>query len=467
MQSTHGGLPCDQIFRIPADGSGAPTRISSGEGRTTCSYFTYPEGDRILYSTTALASPECPPSPDFSMGYVWALYDSYEIVSVAPDGSDLVRLTDQPGYDAEATICPVDGTVIFTSDRDGDLELYTMRPDGTEVKRLTHTPGYDGGAFFSPDCSKIVWRASRPEGKELEDYQQLLAEGLIRPNKLEIWVADRDGSNARQITFLDAASFAPSFFPSGDRVIFSSNHGSAGPREFDLWAVDVDGTDLEQITFTAGVRRLPPVLAGRHAPGLRLEPPPPQGGGDQHLRRPLGGRAVGARSARGRAEDRAPDRFMADVAWLADDAREGRGIETRGLVEARDWIARRFEALGLEPAGEEPTAADLVPALRGAGVGRGAARDGARDRRRAGGGRPARAGRVLRLRRGRGRGGGGRLRHRRPGAGGRRLRRPRRHRQDRRGAPVHPRELRRRRPPALQPAPLEGVHRPRARRGGR
>jgi len=361
LQSTHGGLPCDQIFRVPADGSGDLTRISSGEGRTTCSYFTYPEGDRILYSTTALVSPECPPPPDFSKGYVWALYDSYEIVSVAPDGSDLVRLTDQKGYDAEATICPVDGTVIFTSDRDGDLELYTMRPDGTDVQRLTHTPGYDGGAFFSADCSKIVWRASRPEGQELEEYQRLLGEGLIRPNKLEIWVADRDGSNARQITFLDAASFAPSFFPSGDRVIFSSNHGSAGPREFDLWAVDVDGTDLEQITFTPEFDGFPLFSPD----GTRLV-----FASNRHHRKagetnifvarwvdgpaPVGRSEDGSEEGVGeQAPDRAPDRFMADVAWLADDAREGRGIETRGLVEARDWIAHRFEALGLEPAGEE------------------------------------------------------------------------------------------------------------------
>ncbi len=351
MQSTLGTLPCDQIFTIPADGTGKPTRISSGEGRTTCSYFTYPKPERILYSTTALSSPACPPSPDLSQGYVWAVYDSYEIVSVAPDGSDLRRLTDQPGYDAEATICPVDGTVIFTSDRDGDLELYTMRPDGTDVKRLTHTPGYDGGAFFSPDCSKIVWRASRPEGKELEDYQRLLAQGLIRPNKLEIWVSDRDGSNPQQITFLDAASFAPSFYPSGVRVIFSSNHGSAGPREFDLWAVDTDGTGLEQITFTPEFDGFPLFSPD----GTRLV-----FASNRHHRKPGETNIFVARWVDGPkaaaeeegAPDRAPDRLMADVAWLADDARQGRGLGTEGLLEARDWIARRFEALGLEPAGE-------------------------------------------------------------------------------------------------------------------
>lgn len=347
LQATRGEYACDQIFRVPSDGSGEMTLVSSGKGRTTCAYFTYPDGERILYSTTDLSSPECPPTPDFSKGYVWALYDSYEIVSTLPDGSDPVRLTDQPGYDAEATICPVDGTVIFTSDRDGDLELYTMRPDGSEVKRLTHTPGYDGGAFFSPDCSKIVWRASRPEGKALEDYRQLLSEGLIRPTKLEIWVADRDGSNARQITYLDAASFAPSFFPSGDRVIFSSNHGSGSPREFDLWAIDIDGSDLERITYTPEFDGFPLFSPD----GTRLV-----FASNRHNDKPGETNIFVARwveGAKAGLPGRAEDRYVADVSWLAADAREGRGIGTQGLVEARDWLAERFREIGLEPAGED------------------------------------------------------------------------------------------------------------------
>ncbi|MGD2115176.1 MAG: M28 family peptidase, partial [Acidobacteriota bacterium] len=363
LQSTHGDLGCDHIFRVPADGSGAMEMVSSGEGRTTCAYFTYPDGERILYSTTAFGSPECPPPPDFSRGYVWALYDSFEIVSAKPDGSDLVRLTDVEGYDAEATVCPVDGTVIFTSVRDGDLELYTMQPDPSpeggpdrfKVKRLTHTPGYDGGAFFSPDCSKIVWRASRPEGKALEDYRRLLAEGLIRPNELEIWVADRDGSNARQITYLESASFAPSFFPSGDRIIFSSNHAAESPREFDLWAIDVDGTDLERITYTPEFDGFPLFSPD----GTRLV-----FASNRHHARPgetniFVARWVddpaGAPGGTDAGEARAPDRYLADVAWLADDAREGRGIGTYGLMQARDWLAERFEEIGLEPAGEDGT----------------------------------------------------------------------------------------------------------------
>ncbi len=365
LQSTHGEYACDQIFRVAADGSGPMRLVSTGKGRTTCSYFTYPKGERILYATTHLDSPDCPPSPDYSQGYVWALYPGYDIVSVRPDGSDLVRLTDTPGYDAEATVCPVDGSVIFTSVRDGDLDLYRMDPDGSNVRRLTNTPGYDGGAFFSPDCSKIVWRASRPEGEELEDYRRLLAQGLIRPKKLDLWVANADGSEAHRVTYLGVASFAPAWFPSGDRLIFSSNYGDPQGREFDLWAINVNGTGLERLTYTPEFDGFPlfspdgkrlVFASNRHheKPGetnifvARWVDAPPSG------------EAAGSGTATGEAaapalpdELLAPDRYLADVAWLADDARDGRGVGTPGIVAARDWLVRRFRALGLEPAGED------------------------------------------------------------------------------------------------------------------
>src|SRR5688572_23181810 len=182
---------CDRIYRMPVD---VPARvaISSGKGATTCAHF-FPSGE-LLYSSTQLAGDACPPRPDMKQGYVWALYDSYDIFKVDAQGGNQRRLTSQQGYDAEATVCGRDGSIIFTSTRDGDLELYRMDADGKNVKRLTREPGYDGGAFFNSDCSKIVWRASRPRsGNELDDFRGLLAKGLVRPSKLEIWTADADG----------------------------------------------------------------------------------------------------------------------------------------------------------------------------------------------------------------------------------------------------------------------------------
>jgi Tol biopolymer transport system component len=249
FQSTRDGAGCDQIYVMDADG-GNPVRLSNGQGKCTCSYF-FPDGQRILYASTHLASPACPPRPDYSKGYVWRLDDGFEIFTARADGTGVERLTDHPGYDAEATVSPDGRTIVFTSRRDGDLDLYTMAPDGSGVRRITHAPGYDGGAFFSPDGTRLVWRASRPKTEaELAAYQDLLATSSIRPMALELYVAAADGSGARQVTSNGAANFGPYFFPDGRRIIFSSNLGSPGSREFDLWMIADDGTGLERVTFT-------------------------------------------------------------------------------------------------------------------------------------------------------------------------------------------------------------------------
>ena len=257
IYQAHEGEGCDQIYvRDAKTADSKPQLVSTGKGATTCAYFL-PGDKEIIYASTHLAGDACPPKADQSQGYVWAIYDSYDIFRANADGTNLRQLTKTPGYDAEGTICAKDGSIIFTSVRDKDLELYRMDADGKNVKRLTRTPGYDGGAFFSPDCSKIVWRASRPTGDALKDYQGLLAKGLVRPTKLELFVANADGSNAKQVTDLSAAAFGPFFYPSGERIIFSSNTGDPKGREFDLWAINVDGTGLERITHATGFDGFP------------------------------------------------------------------------------------------------------------------------------------------------------------------------------------------------------------------
>lgn len=256
MQSTREGAACDRIWRID-DVLGTPkfAQCSSGKGRTTCAYFT-PGDQKILYASTHQAGSDCPPTPDHSKGYVWPLYPTYDIYLANRDGSSPTPLIAGPGYDAEATVCK-NGAILFTSTRDGDLDLYVSDASGKNVKRLTDEPGYDGGAFFSADCSQIVWRASRPEGAALEDYRALLAENLVRPSKLEIYVMNADGTGKRRITNLGAAAFAPSFFPDGTRVIFASNHEDPKGRNFDLYAVGVDGKGLEKITSYDGFDGFP------------------------------------------------------------------------------------------------------------------------------------------------------------------------------------------------------------------
>ena len=247
FQSTRAGHECDQIYTMNVDGSDVRP-VSTGDGRTTCSYF-FPGDNRILYSSTHLGSKQCPPKPDFSKGYVWAVYDTFDIFTARPDGSDLQQLTKTPGYDAETTISRT-GKLAFTSKRDGDLDIYTMDANGRNVKRLTNELGYDGGPFWSYDGKQIVYRAYHPQTeKEKSDYVTLLKQNLIRPTVLDIWVMDADGSNKRQVTHLNKASFAPYFFPDGKRIIFASNYANPKGRDFDLYMIKTDGTGLERLTF--------------------------------------------------------------------------------------------------------------------------------------------------------------------------------------------------------------------------
>ncbi len=246
---------CDQQYELDLD-TGNTTRLSSGRGRTTCGYYTWPEGGEILYATTEATDVACPPPPDHSQGYVWPLYSSFEIVTHGAGGDPRVLAPFPDAYDAEATVCMADGRIVFTSTRDGDLELYTMNADGSDVQRITHTPGYDGGAFFTPDCTALVWRASRPEGEQLREYQQLLDEGLVRPGQLELYRANPDGTGVVQLTDNGAANFGPYPMPGNAGIIFASNVGGSG-REFDLWTVPWQGGEIERISYTKGFDGFP------------------------------------------------------------------------------------------------------------------------------------------------------------------------------------------------------------------
>jgi Tol biopolymer transport system component len=245
FQSTRDGRSCDQQYVVRVDGSGL-RRVSTGTGKTTCGYF-FDRDRKILFSSTHAADTACPPRPDPSRGYVWRL-DPFDIYTSNADGSQLRRLTSYGVYTAEATVSPDGRTIVFTSLKDGDLDIYTMNVDGTNVRRLTTTPGYDGGPFFSPDGRRIVYRAWHPTDSALVQYHSLLAQRLVRPNRMELWVMNADGSGQRQITRLGGANFAPFFAPDGRRIVFSSNHKNPRSRNFDLYLVNLDGSGLEQVT---------------------------------------------------------------------------------------------------------------------------------------------------------------------------------------------------------------------------
>ena len=250
------GLNCDQVFYMSVDGTDLsdgkkPAMISTGQGRTTCSFFL-PGNKTILYASTHLGGKDCPPEPERKPGgkYLWPVYDTYDIFVSDLKGKVIKQLTNTPGYDAEATISPKKDKIVFTSTRNGDLDLYVMDIDGKNVKQITNEMGYDGGAFFSPDGKKIVFRASRfKTDEQKKEYVDYLKQGLVAPTAMEIFTCNVDGTELKQITSLGKANWAPFYLPSGKKIIFSSNHKGTRGFEFNLYSINEDGSGLEQITY--------------------------------------------------------------------------------------------------------------------------------------------------------------------------------------------------------------------------
>ncbi|NNF20556.1 MAG: hypothetical protein HKN67_01335 [Saprospiraceae bacterium] len=249
------GTNCDQIYYInisdQLDSTEIAPLLSTGKGRTTCSYFM-PGDKSIIYASTHLGGDDCPPVPERRSDgkYVWPIFETFDIFIADMNGNIIQQVTDTPGYDAEATVSPKGDKVVFTSMRSGDLELYTCDIDGSNVKQVTSELGYDGGAFFSPDGSKLIFRSSRPKtDDEISIYKGLLEEGLVQPTEMELYVCNVDGSDMTKITDLGNANWAPFFHPSGKKIIFSSNHHAERGFPFNLFMINLDGSGLEQITF--------------------------------------------------------------------------------------------------------------------------------------------------------------------------------------------------------------------------
>ncbi|MGH9673438.1 MAG: TolB family protein [Bryobacteraceae bacterium] len=251
FQSTRDNLQCDQIFVMNSDGSNT-RMVSTGKGRTTCGFFL-PDNKHILYASTHEGGDACPPAPDRSRGYVWAVYASYDIYLATAEGKIVRKLTNEAGYDAEATVNFKTGRIVYTSMSSGDLDLWTMKTDGSDKRRITTGLGYDGGAFFSRDGRQLVWRAHRPGTPEtVEGYKKLLSENLTTPMKMEIFTASADGKNAKQVTDFGCASFAPVFTPDGKKILFASNKHNCDGRRFELFLMNADRSGLEQMTNFGG-----------------------------------------------------------------------------------------------------------------------------------------------------------------------------------------------------------------------
>ncbi len=350
MQVTNpsAGILCDQIFlynlRKQPHSSENLQMISTGKGRTTCSYFL-PDGQHILYASTHSKYDSCPPPvavrPDGK--YLWAIYPDYDIYIADLKGNIVKQLTNTPGYDAEAVVSPDGKKIVFTSIRSGDLELWTMNIDGTDQRQITNGLGYDGGAFFSHDSKKLVFRASRPRTeKEIYEYTELLKENLVAPVAMEIYTCNVDGTCLKQITHLGKANWAPFFHPSDNKIIFSSNYHSTKGYDFQLYMIDTAGENLRQITWESNFNAFP-------------------------MFSPDGKRLVFS-SNRQQGAPRETNVFIADwvdpdeaesaqienikkhINFLADDKLQGRLAGSEGAKEAASYIKKIFVSLRLKPA---------------------------------------------------------------------------------------------------------------------
>ena len=248
FQSTRDSFSCDQQYILDL-ATGDLRLVSTGKGRTTCGYF-FPGDSLVVFASTHHYSPGCPPPPDHSKGYSWRVAPEYDLFIARSDGSGLRQLTHTPGYDAEATVSPRGDRMVFTSVRDGDLDLYSMNLQDSSITRLTNETGYDGGAFYSWDGTMIVYRALHyADTLAATAYRALLREHLVRPSHMELFVMAADGSGKRQITNNGAANFGPFFLPDNKRIIFASNMADPRGRNFDLFLIGVDGSGLERVTY--------------------------------------------------------------------------------------------------------------------------------------------------------------------------------------------------------------------------
>lgn len=260
--SVKDGVPCDQIFygKLPKKGEAFQYKLlSTGKGRTTCAFFTK-DNTRIVYASTHEGSEACPPAPDrakYGNKYIWAVYSDFDIYMAGLDGKIVKKLTTTKGYDAEATLSPDGKKMLFTSLRNGDLDLYIMELKSGAVKQITNTLGYDGGAWFSADGKQIIWRASRPKTEaEVNEYKDLLKENLVAPTKMEVFTANADGSNVKQITSLGQANWAPNFLKDG-RIIFCSNHEYSRGFPFNMYTINADGSSMKKISHDKGFDAFP------------------------------------------------------------------------------------------------------------------------------------------------------------------------------------------------------------------
>ena len=263
------GIPFDypfyQIYLQPFDPDHPriiePTRVSTGRGRTTCSWFS-PDGQHLLFASShldpqldqteaaAIAQAEEDARSGRRRRYQWDFDPQMDlfVADIKGDGG-LRQLTDTAGYDAECSFSADGKRLLFVSDRDGDPDIYVAAADGSDVRQLTDQPGYDGGPFFSPDDNWIAYRTDRLEA-----------------DLLQIHVMRADGASDTAITSGRGVHWAPYWHPTRPWLIWTgADHSDPTARpNYDLWLA-------RYVADENGFRAGPPLRMTDH-PGADVLP---------------------------------------------------------------------------------------------------------------------------------------------------------------------------------------------------
>jgi Tol biopolymer transport system component len=340
------GANCDQIYLLQLNKKKYATSdlklLSTGQGRTTCSFFM-PDGKHILYASTHKGDKACPPKPEPRKDgkYLWPIYADFDIFVADLNGKITKQLTNSPGYDAEAVVSPDGKYIVFTSTRSGDLELWRMDIDGKNMKQLTSGLGYDGGAFFSHDSKKLVFRSSRPKTpEEIKEYKELLAQNLVAPTNMEIYTMNIDGTDMKQITHLGKANWSPYFHPSDKKILFSSNHHSTKGYDFQIYSIDIDGKNLRQITHESEFNAFPMFSPD----GKKLVFSSNRDGSTPHETNVFIADWIDTDPA----EIVNTDDLKSSISYLASDELQGRLTGTPGADKAVNFINKNLKKSGLK-----------------------------------------------------------------------------------------------------------------------
>ncbi len=340
------GAHCDQIYLLELGKKQYATKdlklVSTGLGRTTCSFFM-PDGKHIIYASTHKGNRNCPPKPEPRKDgkYLWPIYRDFDIFIADLNGKITKQLTNAPGYDAEAVVSPDGKYIVFTSTRSGDLELWRMDIDGKNLKQLTFGLGYDGGAFFSHDSKKLVFRSSRPKTpEEIKEYKDLLAQDLVAPTNMEIYTMNIDGTDLKQVTHLGKANWSPYFHPSDKKILFSSNHHSTRGYDFQIYSIDTDGTNLKQVTYESEFNAFPMFSPD----GKKLVFSSNRQGDKPHETNVFIADWVDFDAAEFVNEKG----LKKDITYLSSDLLQGRLAGSEGEAKAADYIVATLKNLGLK-----------------------------------------------------------------------------------------------------------------------